>query len=725
MRTIKAVTTVLALLPTLAIAQALSLPPPVIEGGALDGAAPDLPPVPAIPEEVTLNAIYDGLTMVLDTLEAEGAATAADPLEIALGFVSAEDAFAFVRDEIRTEPYAGSLRAPEAVLSARAGNPQDKAELLALLLNGLGYDAIVASAPLASSGAITCGPAQPPSPGALLLTGLTDARLTRLEARAARDYSHLLAALDPSGAAPVQTGETARRYWVEYDDFGTSVAFDPSLPDLPLPEADALGQGGEGAHVVRIAIAAETLTERGFRENGVLRKDLDARDWAGRPIHLIFGPEQQGTGGAVVSALSSALGEASGIIATLFTAEERTKGSAFAIPGAAAKAGLTGGDAPPVTAVYLDLSTIAPDGSTRTERRALIDLVPPALRASGEISAEDLLAPPQTGRLPDALSGAVHFVISHGGLNAYDTVADLTAQAVVLPWLIDDAEAGLLGLDAFLLTGWVPLSRQAFAAETVTRALATADDACAYIGHPRVYLSTMILEGENILTTFDWALDGISVAGAGEAESAWRLQLWQGALQAALETELGDMAGPAGGEGLSTSGLLTPPFTLLDEAEATTLATAHPDAARDLAAGHILVADAAEMSAWWRVDPATGRADARLADAGNAFKRITKIPGVGSYGKGIAHIAPPTHTSQGISMKYFDDDATKYRRMEQRLKKIRARNAAKKSRFSRRGRGGTEYQVVLEISAFLTEHYVASMVGASVFGLLFYALYAA
>ncbi|MEO1275835.1 MAG: hypothetical protein AAFV96_10730, partial [Pseudomonadota bacterium] len=374
-----------------------------------------------------------------------------------------------------------------------------------------------------------------------------------------------------------------------------------------------------------------------------------------------------------------------------------------------------------------DLTTIAPDGSTHTERRALIDLVPPALRAAGEITAEDLRAPSQTGRLPDALSGAVHFAISHGGLNAYDTAADLTAQAVVLPWLVDDAEAGLLGLDAFLLSGWVPLSRQAFAAETVTRALATADDACAYIGHPRVYLSTMILEGENILTTFDWALDGISVAGAGEAESAWRLQLWQGALQAALETELGAMAGPAGGEGLSTSGLLTPPFTLLDEAEATTLAAAQPDAARDLASGHILVADAAEMSAWWRVDPATGRADARLAEAGNAFRRITKTPGVGSYGKGFAHVRIPGEDklSNGVSRKWLDDDATKYRRMEQRLKKIRARNAAKKSRFSRRGRGGTEYQVVLEISAFLTEHYVASMVGASVFGLLFYALYAA
>jgi transglutaminase-like putative cysteine protease len=59
-----------------------------------------------------------------------------------------EKTFAFVRDEVRFEPYAGVLRGARGALSGRAGNARDKSLLLAALLTAGGHPARVVTGTL-------------------------------------------------------------------------------------------------------------------------------------------------------------------------------------------------------------------------------------------------------------------------------------------------------------------------------------------------------------------------------------------------------------------------------------------------------------------------------------------------------------------------------------------------------------------------------------------------
>lgn len=78
------------------------------------------------------------LEKVVHSADAELAQSGANPADVgdraaALG-ERTEDLFAFVRDRIATEPYAGQLRGAPGALAARSGNSVDKSLLLAALL---------------------------------------------------------------------------------------------------------------------------------------------------------------------------------------------------------------------------------------------------------------------------------------------------------------------------------------------------------------------------------------------------------------------------------------------------------------------------------------------------------------------------------------------------------------------------------------------------------------
>ncbi len=67
-----------------------------------------------------------------------------DALSFELFFADAEELTAWVHENIAYQPYAGLLRGAQGTLLARAGNALDQSVLLATLLNGAGFEARIA-----------------------------------------------------------------------------------------------------------------------------------------------------------------------------------------------------------------------------------------------------------------------------------------------------------------------------------------------------------------------------------------------------------------------------------------------------------------------------------------------------------------------------------------------------------------------------------------------------
>src|SRR5262245_27812557 len=160
--------------------------------------------------------------------------------------------FTFVRNDIRTEIYAGQLRGARGTLIAGAGNAWDKAALLADLLRHHGRDVRFARGRLAPDGAAAQvarmfdDANRPPTrapvalPDAVLAQGR--ALQARIESRWRLAQADLLAALDRGGVAlgknaPVRDdvllAEASDHAWVEYRDGDRWIALDPAAAAQP------------------------------------------------------------------------------------------------------------------------------------------------------------------------------------------------------------------------------------------------------------------------------------------------------------------------------------------------------------------------------------------------------------------------------------------------------------------------------------------------------------
>ncbi|HTA40201.1 MAG TPA: hypothetical protein VK760_14050, partial [Candidatus Acidoferrales bacterium] len=136
-------------------------------GGALGGAAST--PAPSATGCTGLSAAqiarFDAIAASLKAVPTDGFDPAARAQE--LGDIDAT--FAFVRDRIATEAYAGAMRGAAGTLQARAGSPADKALLLAALLGQKDIPVRFVHAPLADAEAsaivaAVLAPAPSPSP---------------------------------------------------------------------------------------------------------------------------------------------------------------------------------------------------------------------------------------------------------------------------------------------------------------------------------------------------------------------------------------------------------------------------------------------------------------------------------------------------------------------------------------------------------------------------------
>ena len=604
-------------------------------------AVDDSPPMPA--PMVDPNGVLEEMAVTLDGLpvaswrvEAVAGALGADP----------DAAFRLVRDAIRFDPYPGVLRGAQGALSARAGNSFDRASLLKGLLDAQGFhtrfavaslDAVQAGAVLAHAcdAPITALPASP-------TTGLRPAQAAAIATRAQRDYALLRTALGDAvlqmsaDASDQALADIARHAWVQLERDGEWVDYDPTLPDaMPgenlvaavetfdeFPPADRQS--------VRIRVVAETLAaDGGISDTVTLEQILDAADAAERAILLYFQPDPEGAGGGMLGGV----GGMSTVVGVISVGDTKTVGAAFPIGDANAGDGLGGIGAGTATTSLLSLrvefTSLSGGALETTADRILIDRVPADVRASGVISVPQLLPVPTIGVTPALLANVHHVVLSTGGsdpvIQTYRT-GDSTLFASTQLGFYKAREKFGLGTILSPLTavdhGLVLASER-----VVVPGLEDAG-VRAIIDRPRVYLMALgpdAVDPSQIAFQVDLALDGVRLLAAPgtDATGLALRQVWYGALQTALETELIRRAGasivPDGRRVGGASFDMVEPLSVLVGSEAAESDLSLPALLREALEQDRLVVvsgDAAAAVSWWTVDPVDGTTRSIIASGG-------------------------------------------------------------------------------------------------------------
>jgi hypothetical protein len=141
--------------------------------GALAGASAGATSTPVPADQLTCRALAPDIEDAFAQVDKDAASIGNDWYDEnarAGELADANAAFAFVRDQIRTEPYAGAMRGGLGALMSAGGSPDDKTLLLAQLLGAKGIavrfvHANLSDAEIASAiGAILATPQSPPNP---------------------------------------------------------------------------------------------------------------------------------------------------------------------------------------------------------------------------------------------------------------------------------------------------------------------------------------------------------------------------------------------------------------------------------------------------------------------------------------------------------------------------------------------------------------------------------
>jgi hypothetical protein len=555
-------------------------------------------------------------------------------------------AFAFVRDAIGFDPYAGVLRGAEGTLAARAGNAWDRALLLRALLARSGFKTRLAFATLDGETATRLiGRAyQKPvrSLSGAAPAGLLAHVVTAVAARARRDDAALRLALgsrlNELGVEDMELlrQEVAQHAWVQVLKGDVWVDLDPTLADAQTGKALAVASGTaedvppEQQHTIVVRVIAETLADEKLSETVSLERELTAATAADQYLLLGFLPEGKGGG------LLTGGGTPSSFVSTLCVGDEAQTGQTIATTAAGGGAGFgslfggeesSGGD---LVGLYIEIETRVPGRRPTVGRHVLLDRVPQDARSASAIRADALKPLAPDGGVPRALRGFHHLMISTGGTSP-----------------LDMARLRLSALDASLGSGG-PASQQAppsspasllWASDLtlvegsemlVVRALDSTERGRAYVDAPRVFLGSWFPEptgADELSRETDLLIDSVRVLlpePMSVREMAER-QLQYGALQSALETETGLRLAaawdPADRTIVSTSLAMGSQLTVLAPSDVQRLPAGSAGALKSALRGGdlaVVPGDVATATAWWTV-------------ARSGFARAIIEPGAGGF----------------------------------------------------------------------------------------------
>lgn len=288
--------------------------------------------------------------------------------------------------------------------------------------------------------------------------------------------------------------------------------------------------------------------------------------------------------------------------------------------------GFLGGGGPELLSLRLDLAVSGPGVDPASASRTLFDRVAPSDRDAGVIMSELLEPLPEDG-VPTALSALHHLMVSTGGASPREHAVARAFAANFAGNELLTSSPGDYPLEDVLLPLAVADQTLVVASERTVVDGLRGEDARAFIGRPRVFLSTLEpVAGDEGATsmTIDLALDGVSIdfadsrGSAAPAAEAFAWQLWYGALHSALETELTlarSRAVDPDSFGVASVSLAMSAVhdagRSLEVLEPSQEASAPPAAAALRAALRsgelaVVVGDVTRGGGFWAVDPATG-----------------------------------------------------------------------------------------------------------------------
>ncbi len=603
--------------------------------------------------------------------------------------------FAFVRDQIAYEPYAGALRGPRGTLLALAGNAVDRAALLASLLTHAGQRVRFARGTLPEREArdlvssIWADRLLPVAASAGGSSPDLDAAANRLRAAIERDAPLLRDLLRkagyPTAGEPPLTEEallkeTRDHYWVEWSHNGTWTAMDPSFPAAIPGQTYARAEQTIDAlpdslfHQVDLRVRVEEHAGASVSTRELLRYSGKAADLSNVDLLFRHQPDESNTPGT------------DRVRPVLMVGREAIVGLAFSVraPRGNAFGGMAdflgGGadpDAPIATAEFIEMDFLSPTGVKDTVVREVFDRVGRTRRLAAQSLTAEQVADATRSVTVAELSGPVFSIhISTGAIDAQH-LRDLAAPPAQGDGVETDARAGLKRLHvAFLVLSDGLLGRLASPTGQVGR---------TYLETPRVNIADLSEVAGAPRLRFDLRRDGSRAVTHGfRREAHFQAHLLRAAVNGALERTVTEYF--AGAE--TKSGSIVPAVSTTEVFERARtsntplIVVAHnssglradtPVEARArideaLRAGSILVTpqaavlvDGVPRLAWWQVDPHTGAA-VPMTDDGLHGAQVTVEAGIIRTRDGHTHIM--FSTSRGQRIFHFQNEAQANRFIE-------------------------------------------------------------
>jgi hypothetical protein len=643
---------------------------------------------PVDPETVDLSAIdsaaiQDGLIAAVGALPPS--AWTIVGLAEAMAF-DPQQPFRFVRDRIAFQPYGGVLRGAGGTLAARSGNSWDRALLLKALLDAMAVPARLAWGDLdaATAAALVARGLEAP-PAGLTDTELrvaTGVRVEEIGLRARRDHAAIrgalgdrLAALAGDETAPA-TAEVTRHAWVQALIGPEWVDLDPTLPaaEPGTTLAAALGTGDappdDQRQAVQLVINAEQFdpSTGTLTSTVVLDQRLDAATTAPEIVTLSFIPARNQLGQTITQLFSGVnLWQP-----VLGVGDQQLLGSSMSVGGAGTDLFGDATEAPPLTGLWLAVTSSGPGREPVTSTTTILDRVPPTLRAAGTLSEADLLPMTADETGPTVLSRITHLMLSTGGADASRHVEELgSAWAYVNDVLLDPELADRQQLSDLLRPLMVMDDRLVLASELVS-VPALRDDGRigAFVAAPRLSAITFgpgDTPGQDLFRT-DLVLDGVRILADASVPAAdvTARRVWYGALQSAVETAIvRDRTAGDDASGVVLSGATYDtdgPMAVLDSAAVAGRADLPAALIADVEAGGlaIVAADVVAPGTWWAIGP-DGTTRAMLAPTfggGGAYtpsggrygglRQRPPVPKPQSKGAGVVNLEKPSRPARNV-----------------------------------------------------------------------------
>lgn len=336
-----------------------------------------------------------------------------------------EDIHAYVRDNMRFDPYLGVLRGARGVLTAQGGNSVDQALLLHDLLKAAGHISRLVRSRISVEDAQQLIESVFASDGRpVVLEPEMQAELDALEDRIMTHYELVSQALGNSGLqvpeldrdrAGSMIEATRDHWWVQVRVGDSWIDLDPTWQGAPHSGREtqffdsASDLPADLHHIVKLSIVAELKEGEAITTETLLSFQETAAALSGHSLFLAHRPvdwsgptDLTAIGAAIGAAWDSASGEGSNrLVPVLLSGDQPVRGKAYVRydPEAAAPAKpsifslgtmIEGKPATnPASALWVDIEFVTPDGDTTTVRRPLFDRVAPALRHAGTITPSD------------------------------------------------------------------------------------------------------------------------------------------------------------------------------------------------------------------------------------------------------------------------------------------------------------------------------------------------